>query len=175
MPVHADSLLHPSLRSRAAPLLLSPQEALRSVDFDYAGSTNSFGDNQLQADLHADEVIFSALRGTPQVASASSEEQTDIIPLNPGGEYSVSRTGRMLHPATVDVPKRLLCNNLCSRAGGWGWGMWFAHWHRGDTPGSAAYACLPCVHVFTCTQHQQPTCLVPSLTEGCHRRSTGGV
>jgi fructose-1,6-bisphosphatase len=60
------------------------------VDFDYAGSTNSFGDNQLQADLHADEVIFTRLRATPQVASASSEEQTDIIPMNPGGEFSVS-------------------------------------------------------------------------------------
>jgi sedoheptulose-bisphosphatase len=65
------------------------QEALRTIDFEQAGTTNSFGDEQLQADLHSDDVIFRHLRNCPSVASASSEEQADIIPLG-SGEYTVS-------------------------------------------------------------------------------------
>lgn len=67
------------------------QDALRTIDFDQAGTTNKFGDNQLQADLHADDIIFRNLRGCSAVAAASSEEQPEIIPL--GGEgYNVSAT-----------------------------------------------------------------------------------
>ncbi|KAF6260023.1 hypothetical protein COO60DRAFT_939814 [Scenedesmus sp. NREL 46B-D3] len=64
------------------------------MEFDQAGSTNSFGDDQLQADIHADEVIFKHLRSCPAVASASSEEQSDILPMaqqqQPGQGYSVA-------------------------------------------------------------------------------------
>ncbi|CAM9673289.1 unnamed protein product, partial [Chrysoparadoxa australica] len=40
-----------------------------------AGSTNSFGDHQLEIDLHADEVIFNALRASGAVVVAASEEK----------------------------------------------------------------------------------------------------
>lgn len=68
--------------------------SLRTMEFDEAGSTNSFGDDQLQADIHADEIIFKHLRSCPAVASASSEEQSDILPMSqqqqPGQGYSVA-------------------------------------------------------------------------------------
>ena len=68
------------------------QEALRTIEFEQAGTTNSFGDEQLQADLHSDAVIFRHLRNCPAVSSASSEEQADIIPLG-NGQYTVSTKG----------------------------------------------------------------------------------
>eukprot|EP00775_Hariotina_reticulata_P012568 gene12568-12700_t len=63
--------------------------ALRTMEFDEAGSTNSFGDDQLQADLQADDIIFKHLRNCPAVESASSEEQSDIIPTG-GRGYTVA-------------------------------------------------------------------------------------
>ncbi|KAI8462704.1 MAG: hypothetical protein J3K34DRAFT_389420 [Monoraphidium minutum] len=64
-------------------------DALRSKDFEHAGSTNSFGDEQLEADLYADNIIFRRLRACGAAASASSEETTDIVPLG-GSGYSVA-------------------------------------------------------------------------------------
>lgn len=66
-------------------------DSLRTIDFDHghAGSTNSFGDDQIQADIHADELIFKHLRGCPAVESASSEEQSDILPMG-GKGYTVA-------------------------------------------------------------------------------------
>jgi hypothetical protein len=55
----------------------------------------------LQADIHADEIIFKHLRSCPAVASASSEEQSDILPMaqqqQPGQGYSVSTTTKHHH------------------------------------------------------------------------------
>lgn len=44
---------------------------------------------QPQADLHADELIFKRLHSCPAVETASSEEQSDILPMG-GQGYTVS-------------------------------------------------------------------------------------
>lgn len=62
---------------------------LRDTDVSAAGSTNSFGDDQLQADIVADDLIFQHLRSCPHVETASSEEQSDVLPMG-GQGYTVS-------------------------------------------------------------------------------------
>jgi sedoheptulose-bisphosphatase len=65
-------------------------DVLRDTDVSAAGSTNSFGDDQLQADIVADDLIFKHLRSCPHVETASSEEQSDILPMG-GQGYTVRR------------------------------------------------------------------------------------
>jgi len=64
---------------------------LRSGGFssDAVGTTNKFGDNQLDVDLKADAVVFDCLRESKVVHVASSEENPTEIPCN-GLGYSVS-------------------------------------------------------------------------------------
>lgn len=63
-----------------------PQDSLR-ITADAAsitGTTNSFGDQQLQADVRADLFLYDCLQQCGAVETASSEEQTDEKDL--GGE-----------------------------------------------------------------------------------------
>eukprot|EP00879_Flechtneria_rotunda_P030054 GHRR01032579.1.p1 GENE.GHRR01032579.1~~GHRR01032579.1.p1 ORF type:complete len:106 (-),score=25.51 GHRR01032579.1:17-334(-) len=68
------------------------------MDLGQAGSTNSFGDDQLLADIHADDTIFRHLQQCPAVASASSEEKSDIQHLG-GQGYTVGC--KLIHQLTV--------------------------------------------------------------------------
>jgi hypothetical protein len=60
---------------------------------NFSGLTLSVGRvlmHFLQADIVADDVIFNHLRSCPAVETASSEEQSDILPMG-GRGYTVSR------------------------------------------------------------------------------------
>ncbi|KAJ1423517.1 fructose-1,6-bisphosphatase class 1/Sedoheputulose-1,7-bisphosphatase [Ochromonadaceae sp. CCMP2298] len=65
--------------------------SLRSCSFssDVAGSTNDFGDNQLDVDLKTDAVLFDALRASGLVEVASSEEVPTAVPCG-GSGYCVA-------------------------------------------------------------------------------------
>lgn len=56
---------------------------------DSAGSFNTFGDRQLKADVAADSIMFQRLRECGAVETASSEENTDMVPMG-GSGYSVT-------------------------------------------------------------------------------------
>lgn len=89
---HALSSLDPSLASviqSVADAVAEISVVLRDTDVSAAGSTNSFGDDQLQADIVADDLIFQHLRSCPHVETASSEEQSDILPMG-GQGYTVA-------------------------------------------------------------------------------------
>lgn len=62
---------------------------LRTTLPDEAGTTNTFGDKQLAADVISDGIVFEALRESGAVATASSEETTDQKHLG-GSGYSCS-------------------------------------------------------------------------------------
>jgi len=64
---------------------------LRNCDFssDAVGTTNQFGDSQLDVDLKADAVVFDCLKESKVVHVASSEENPTEIPCD-GQGYSVS-------------------------------------------------------------------------------------
>lgn len=55
-----------------------------------SGTRNTFGDKQLSLDVKSDDVILSALRSSPHVATASSEERAREIPLSDAGTFSVA-------------------------------------------------------------------------------------
>jgi sedoheptulose-bisphosphatase len=62
---------------------------LRAPNTANVGSVNTFGDQQLEADVEADRIVFDALRSCGAVACASSEETTDVQNLG-GSNYSVA-------------------------------------------------------------------------------------
>lgn len=76
-------------RFRQSTLSLS-QALLRAPNTAAVGSINTFGDQQLAADVEADRLVFDALRSCGAVACASSEETTDMQHLG-GSDYSVGR------------------------------------------------------------------------------------
>ena len=55
------------------------------------GTENQFGDEQLQIDVHADEVIFSNFKKCGAVACASSEEQPEELDMGCEAKYSQVR------------------------------------------------------------------------------------
>ncbi|KAK9915013.1 hypothetical protein WJX75_003617 [Coccomyxa subellipsoidea] len=57
---------------------------LRSSSCGETGTSNTFGDKQLEVDIRADEFIFERLQESNAVATASSEERPEEIPL--GGQ-----------------------------------------------------------------------------------------
>jgi fructose-1,6-bisphosphatase len=72
----------------------------------------------LQADIVADDVIFNHLRRCPAVETASSEEQSDILPMG-GQGYTVSMQAAcdglnscQHFPAAGTVPAVLSCKQL---------------------------------------------------------------
>eukprot|EP01036_Dinobryon_divergens_P030680 gene30680-39960_t len=70
-------------------------KGLREVHFtsEAAGSTNSFGDHQLDVDLKTDAIIFEALRTSGVVSSAASEENPYEVSFevkDPSDSFSVA-------------------------------------------------------------------------------------
>ncbi|GIL44984.1 hypothetical protein Vafri_2418 [Volvox africanus] len=61
---------------------------LRSAGSGYCGSTNAFGDQQLEVDVQVDRLIFERLASCSAVQGAGSEEQPEIRTL-PGSGYTV--------------------------------------------------------------------------------------
>ncbi|GIL86148.1 hypothetical protein Vretimale_13829 [Volvox reticuliferus] len=61
---------------------------LRSAGSGYCGSTNAFGDQQLEVDVEVDHLIFERLASCSTVQGAGSEEQPEIRTL-PGSGYTV--------------------------------------------------------------------------------------
>ena len=65
------------------------QDVLRNSGAGEAGSSNSYGDKQLDVDMAADTLIFSKLQECGAVETASSEETTEMKPLG-GQGFSAS-------------------------------------------------------------------------------------
>ncbi|EFJ46302.1 hypothetical protein VOLCADRAFT_62795, partial [Volvox carteri f. nagariensis] len=61
---------------------------LRSAGSSYSGSTNAFGDQQLEVDVQVDRLIFERLASCSAVQGAGSEEQPEIRTLS-GSGYTV--------------------------------------------------------------------------------------
>ena len=64
-------------------------EALRSALVTVEGSSNTFGDAQLSVDVIADEIMWNACRSSKVVAFGASEEEPEVKPCNPEGEFTV--------------------------------------------------------------------------------------
>eukprot|EP00899_Mesostigma_viride_P001818 jgi/Mesvir1/11637/Mv00038-RA.1 len=82
----------PSLRTVIACIASAVGEialCLRTASVSPIGTTNTFGDKQLAVDVIADKIVFDALRESGLVATASSEELTDMVPMG-GSEYAVA-------------------------------------------------------------------------------------
>ena len=62
--------------------------ALRTPGVTETGSTNTFGDRQLEADVQTDRIVFEHLRASGAVETASSEESSDMHALG-GSGFSV--------------------------------------------------------------------------------------
>lgn len=78
------------------------QALLRAPNTANVGSINTFGDQQLEADVEADRIVFDALRSCGAVACASSEETTDVQNLG-GSNYSVRLV--MMATSSGTLPK----------------------------------------------------------------------
>lgn len=65
------------------------QSAIRTTAAGLAGTRNMFGEEQLKLDVVSDETIRLELCESGLVASFASEEQADVVELDPNGEYSV--------------------------------------------------------------------------------------
>jgi len=64
---------------------------VRTASCDKTACLNDFGDDQLAVDVLADKLLFEALRYSGVVASASSEEQSDVVPMGgPDDGFSVA-------------------------------------------------------------------------------------
>jgi sedoheptulose-bisphosphatase len=63
---------------------------IRTAETGEAGSTNSFGEEQLKLDVLSDKICFAELKKSGVIAIASSEEQSEEKKLNPDAELSAS-------------------------------------------------------------------------------------
>ncbi|KJE97314.1 sedoheptulose-bisphosphatase [Capsaspora owczarzaki ATCC 30864] len=57
-------------------------DTLRSASVGKAGTTNVFGDHQLEVDVIADKIVFNALRDSGAVSVGASEENPVAVPLH---------------------------------------------------------------------------------------------
>ena len=64
-------------------------EALRSALVTVEGSSNTFGDAQLSVDVIADQIMWDACKSSPTIAYGASEEEPEVKPCNPAGEFTV--------------------------------------------------------------------------------------
>mmetsp|Transcript_2769 Transcript_2769/g.4737 ORF Transcript_2769/g.4737 Transcript_2769/m.4737 type:complete len:404 (-) Transcript_2769:76-1287(-) len=64
-------------------------EALRSALVTVEGSSNTFGDAQLSVDVIADNIMWDACKNSAVIAYGASEEEPEVKPCNPNGEYTV--------------------------------------------------------------------------------------
>ena len=73
-------------------LIAAQAEPIRNAfisNQNYAGSTNSSGETQAEMDTWADNHIISVLKTTSLVREVASEEQEDVVSVNPSAPYSV--------------------------------------------------------------------------------------
>lgn len=63
--------------------------ALQTTESGLAGSVNQFGEEQAKMDVVSDEIIQQALCESTTVHSYVSEEQEDVVELDPDGKYTV--------------------------------------------------------------------------------------
>ena len=64
--------------------------AIRTTEAGLSGKTNQFGEEQVKLDVLSDQIVHDDLRQSGMVASFISEEQSDIIELDPKAPYSVA-------------------------------------------------------------------------------------
>jgi len=64
-------------------------EALRSALVTVEGSSNTFGDAQLSVDVIADNIMWDACKTSAVVKFGASEEEPEVKPCNPNGEFTV--------------------------------------------------------------------------------------
>lgn len=89
---------NPSLSTSVIPSLLQSvqrvAETLRSSQkISQAGTANAFGDDQLNVDVQAENVIREALASCPAVVTASSEEDPKEIPATSGSSAPTNDSG----------------------------------------------------------------------------------
>lgn len=98
---HLSSLLSPHPNRTALALEVLPAllktlpkiaQALRTTSVSAAGSSNSFGDDQLNVDVLAENVIRGAIRTVPSIVTASSEEDPIEKSARPGTSSETSET-----------------------------------------------------------------------------------
>merc|ERR1719199_1733669 len=77
------------MRTLIVEMLADIAEALRSALVTVEGSSNTFGDAQLSVDVIADEIMWNKCRESSTVAFGASEEEPEVKPCNPNGEYTV--------------------------------------------------------------------------------------
>jgi fructose-1,6-bisphosphatase I len=68
-------------------------EISRAIDrdsFGYSSDSNSSGDQQLQLDVEADQIVEKILSEVSSISEISSEEREGSTELNSGGEYLIS-------------------------------------------------------------------------------------
>lgn len=65
------------------------RDALLTTDAGLVGNTNQFGEAQMKIDVLSDQIVEKYLRKSGTVATYISEEQKEIIELDPNASYSV--------------------------------------------------------------------------------------
>ncbi|KAM0690321.1 hypothetical protein Q7P36_009088 [Cladosporium allicinum] len=98
---------NPSLSNSVIPsLLLSIQrvaEALRSNQtISAAGTANAFGDDQLNVDVQAENIIRETLAACPAVVTASSEEDPQEVSTRPDGSKTPSNGNEEVYTVSFD-------------------------------------------------------------------------
>lgn len=66
------------------------KELIETGDTGKSNQENSTGDTQLKLDIASDEIIERIFRQIPNVKAIVSEEQENVIDLNPNGEYLIA-------------------------------------------------------------------------------------
>lgn len=65
------------------------QYAIRTTEAGLAGTVNQFGEDQIKLDILSNEIIEHHLRESQLVSTYISEEQSDVVELDPQAPYSV--------------------------------------------------------------------------------------
>lgn len=86
----------PNADEKLKSLMISIAEISKMISDGFMGrrgksdTENIYGERQAEMDKWADEVIVNELKKIPQVASVSSEERSEVLKVNPEGEFSVT-------------------------------------------------------------------------------------
>lgn len=98
---------HPSLSTTVIPSLLASLQTVASALRDsqkisQAGTSNAFGDDQLNVDVQAENAIRAALAACSAVVTASSEEDPREVATNPSSTSSGETEGEEFYTAAFD-------------------------------------------------------------------------
>ncbi len=64
--------------------------SIRTGELGVAGTSNLYGETQLKLDVLADRIIRKRMMHTGVIASMASEEQEEVIVVDPNGKYSIA-------------------------------------------------------------------------------------